>query len=122
MAAAARALGWPDQIVDTRAQMQSISKMQIQMTEKLDEERAIAVVNWTRPRTLRCSTITCRLSAAFSASSRLLGLKGEATRFNRKNISAIIAANVRRFGHPIKRTWFSAHTARRRVKLARIAM
>ena len=31
MAAAARALGWPEQIVDaTRAQMQSITKMQIQ--------------------------------------------------------------------------------------------
>ena len=67
-------------------------------------------MNWTRPRTLRCSTITWRLSAAFSASSRLLGLKGEATRFNRKNISAIIAADVRRFGYPIKQTWFSAHT------------
>ena len=32
MAAAARALGWPEQIVDaTRAQLQSITKMQIQM-------------------------------------------------------------------------------------------
>src|SRR3974377_659477 len=31
MAAAARALGWPEQIVDTtRSQMQSITKMQIQ--------------------------------------------------------------------------------------------
>jgi len=83
-------------------------------TIKLDEEQAIPSVNWTRPRTLRCSTITWRLSTAFSASSRLLGLKGEATRFNRKNISAIIAADVRRFGHPIKRTWFSAHTATRK--------
>src|SRR6516164_2025684 len=36
MAAAARALGWPDQIVDaTRAQMQSISKMQIQMMDHM---------------------------------------------------------------------------------------
>src|SRR5262249_8564397 len=74
------------------------------------KNRRSPLVNWTRPRTLRCSTITWCLRAAFSASSRLLGLKGEAPRFNRKNISAIIAADVRRFGHPIKRTWFSAHT------------
>jgi hypothetical protein len=33
---------------------------------------AIMWSNWTRPRTLRCSTISCCLSAAFSASSRLL--------------------------------------------------
>src|SRR5262245_65879231 len=34
MAAAARALGWPEQIVNaTRAQLQSISKMQIQMLD-----------------------------------------------------------------------------------------
>src|SRR5215813_8273712 len=74
------------------------------------KNRRSPLVNWTRTRTLRCSTITWRLSTAFSASSRLLGLKGEATRFNRKNISAIIAADVRRFDRPIKRTWFSAHT------------
>jgi hypothetical protein len=36
MAAAARALGWPEQIVDaTRAQLQSITKMQIQMMDQL---------------------------------------------------------------------------------------
>jgi hypothetical protein len=36
LAAAARALGWPDQIVDaTRAQMQSITKMQIQMMDHM---------------------------------------------------------------------------------------
>jgi hypothetical protein len=35
MAAAARALGWPEQIVDaTRAQVQSITKMQIQMIDQ----------------------------------------------------------------------------------------
>jgi hypothetical protein len=35
LAAAARALGWPEQIVDaTRAQMQSITKMQIQMMDQ----------------------------------------------------------------------------------------
>ena len=36
MAAAARALGWPEQVVDTtRAQMQSITKMQIQMMDQM---------------------------------------------------------------------------------------
>jgi hypothetical protein len=36
MAAAARALGWPEQIVDaTRAQLQSITKMQIQMVDQM---------------------------------------------------------------------------------------
>src|SRR5439155_21637947 len=36
IAAAARALGWPEQIVDaTRAQLQSITKMQIQMMDQL---------------------------------------------------------------------------------------
>ena len=36
MAAAARALGWPEQIVDaTRAQLQSITKMQIQMIDQM---------------------------------------------------------------------------------------
>jgi hypothetical protein len=69
-------------------------------------------VSWTRPRTLRCSTISCCLSAAFSASSRLLGLKCEATRFKKRNISATIVADVKRFGHPIKRMRFSAHTGR----------
>ena len=36
MAAAARALGWPEQIVDaTRAQMQSVTKMQIQTMDQM---------------------------------------------------------------------------------------
>jgi hypothetical protein len=36
MAAAARALGWPEHIVDaTRAQLQSITKMQIQMMDQM---------------------------------------------------------------------------------------
>ena len=36
MAAAARALGWPEQIVDTtRAQLQSITKMHIQMMDQM---------------------------------------------------------------------------------------
>ena len=35
MAEAAQALGWPEQIVDvTRAQLQSITKMQIQMMDR----------------------------------------------------------------------------------------
>jgi hypothetical protein len=39
MAAAARALGWPEQIVDaTRAQLQSITKMQIQMMDIWEEQ------------------------------------------------------------------------------------
>ena len=36
MAEAARALGWPEQIVDvTRAQLQSITKMQIQVMDHM---------------------------------------------------------------------------------------
>src|SRR5580704_9058698 len=36
MAAAARALGWPEQIVDaTRAQMQNIAKLQIQTMDQM---------------------------------------------------------------------------------------
>ena len=36
MAAAARALGWPDQIVDaTRAQMQTVSQMQVQVVDNM---------------------------------------------------------------------------------------
>ena len=59
-------------------------------------------VNWTRPRIFRCSTISCCLSAAFSASSRLLDLKIEPPRLKRKNISAAIAADVKRFYQQIK--------------------
>src|SRR5262249_50946571 len=74
------------------------------------KNRRSLLVNWTRLRTLRCSTITWCLRAAFSASSRLLGLKGEATRLKTKNISATIVADDKRFYHRIKRTTFSAHT------------
>src|SRR6516162_15792 len=36
MAAAARAIGWPEQIVDaTRSQMQTVTKTQIQMIDKM---------------------------------------------------------------------------------------
>src|SRR5262245_50946303 len=48
---------------------------------------------------------------AFSASSELLGLNNDAPRLKRKNISATIAADVKRFCHQIKkRTRFSVHT------------
>jgi hypothetical protein len=86
---------------------------------QLDEEQAIAVVNWARPRTWRCSTISCCLNAAFSAASRLLGLKIEAPRFKRKNISAAIAANVKRFCQQIKTDEvFGTHRRRRAHRVA----
>src|ERR1700730_16768037 len=66
------------------------------------KNRRSLFVNWIRPRTLRCSTISCCLSAAFSASSWLLGLKSEATMFKSKTISAAIAADVKRFCRQIK--------------------
>src|SRR5215467_9934769 len=66
------------------------------------KNRRSLLVNWTRPRTWRCSTISCCLSAAFSASSQLLGLNNDAPRLKRKNISATIAADVKRFCHQIK--------------------
>src|SRR5262245_51719242 len=66
------------------------------------KNRRSLLVNWTRPRTWRCTTMSCCLSAAFSASSRLLGLNNDAPRLKRKNISATIAADVKRFCHQIK--------------------
>jgi hypothetical protein len=54
-----------------------------------------------------------------SASSRLLDLKSEETRFKNRKISPTIVADVKRFSHPIKRTKFSAHTAVRRHEAAR---
>ena len=66
------------------------------------KNRRSLLVNWTRPRTWRCSTMSCCLSAAFSASSQLSGLNNDAPRFKRKNISATIAADVKRFCHQIK--------------------
>jgi hypothetical protein len=65
------------------------------------KNRRSLLVNWTRPRTLRCSTDSRCLSAAFSASSRLLDLKSEAARFTKRNISATIVADVKRFSHQI---------------------
>ena len=66
------------------------------------KNRRSLFVNWTRPLIFRCSTISCCLSAAFSASSRLLDLKIEPPRLKRKNISAAIAADVKRFYQQIK--------------------
>jgi hypothetical protein len=51
---------------------------------------------------MRCSTISCCRNATFSASSQLLGLKNDVLRLKRKNISATIAADVKRFCHRIK--------------------
>ena len=50
-----------------------------------------AFVSRARPFTLRRKTINCCLSAAFSASSRLLDLNGEVSMARRKRISAIVA-------------------------------
>src|SRR5262245_65359702 len=66
------------------------------------KNRRSLLVNRTRPRTWRCSTMSCCLSAAFSASSQLLGLNNDAPRLKRKNISATIAADVKRFCHQVK--------------------
>src|SRR5258705_9881752 len=67
------------------------------------------LVRGTRPRTFRRNMISWRRSSAFSASSRLFDLNGEANRVRKKHNRAIIAADVRRFCHQIKRTKFSAH-------------
>jgi hypothetical protein len=51
------------------------------------------------------------MSAAFSASSRLFDLNGETDRVRRRKKSAIIAVDVRRFGHAINTDEvFGAHT------------
>jgi hypothetical protein len=57
--------------------------------------------------------MTCCRSAAFSAASWLLDLKGNLSRLSKNSRSATIAADGRRFYHQIK--WdevFSTHTAR----------
>jgi hypothetical protein len=51
------------------------------------------------------------MNAAFSASSRLFDLNGEANRVRKNQSSAIIAVDVRRFGHVInKDEVFGTHT------------
>jgi len=53
-------------------------------------------------------------SAAFSASSRLIDLNGETNSLKRKKSSAIIAVDVRRFGHAINRNEvFGTHSGQR---------
>src|SRR5437667_8571519 len=51
-------------------------------------------VSWTRPLTLRCSTISRCRSATFSASSRLFDLNAEANRVRKNQSSAISASDV----------------------------
>jgi hypothetical protein len=77
---------------------------------QLNEGKRSLFVKWTRPRPRRCRTISCCRSRAFSASSRLFDLNGEANSVNKKHSSATIVADVKRFCHWIKRTKFSAHT------------
>ena len=74
------------------------------------KNRRSPFVSRTRPRTTRCNMMSCWRSAAFSASSRLFDLSGEAHRVRKRLNSAIIGADARRFGHVIKRTEFSVHT------------
>src|SRR5260370_948884 len=54
-----------------------------------------------RPTLIRCSPISGGRGAEFLASSRLFGLKGETSRARKKQNSAIIAADVRRFSYLI---------------------
>ena len=72
------------------------------------------LVRRTRLRTLRRNTISGRRRATFSASSRLFDLNGETNRVNKKQSSAIIAADVRRFSYLINTDEvFGTHRARR---------
>jgi hypothetical protein len=54
------------------------------------------VAGWTRPRTFPCRTLGCCLSAAFSASSRLLDLTSVASRLRARTVSTIIITNSMR--------------------------
>jgi hypothetical protein len=67
MAAAARALGWPEEIADaTRGQMQSITKMQIQMMDQmmmLGRSRS----NHRAPHRRSGTTTRCRYSSRISS-------------------------------------------------------
>src|SRR5438132_14239187 len=60
-------------------------------------------VSWTRPRTLRRNTLSWCRSATFSASSRRFDLNGATNTVRNKHSRAIIAADVRRFGHLINK-------------------
>jgi hypothetical protein len=48
-------------------------------------------VSWIRPRILHCITTTCRLSAAFSASSRGVSLDASTSSLSNRMTSAILA-------------------------------
>jgi hypothetical protein len=63
---------------------------------QLDQEQAIAVREVDTTTHLAPQHSWCR-SAAFSASSRLFDLNGKANRVRKKQSSAIIAVEVRRF-------------------------
>jgi hypothetical protein len=68
MAAAARALGWPEEIVDaTRVQMQNIAKMQTQMMDRTMDtwEEQIKAPN---PMTGGVSAMLSRLNSMYPAS------------------------------------------------------
>jgi hypothetical protein len=58
-----------------------------------------------------CTAQSAVALAAFSASSRLLALKSEGTRLKKRNISATIVADVKRFSHQINTDEVSIHTA-----------
>src|SRR6266496_2866975 len=82
------------------------------------KNRRSPFVNWTRPRIWRRSTVSGCLSAAFSASSRLLDLKSEATRFKQRHISATILVDVKRFSHQINTDEvFDTHRSPIRVQI-----
>src|SRR6266516_1709250 len=86
------------------------------------KNRRSLFVNWTRPRIFRCSTISCCLNAAFSASSRLLDLKIEPPRLKRKNMSVAIAADVKRFYQQTKWTTFLFEAELYRLKARALLM
>jgi hypothetical protein len=68
---------------------------------QLDQEQAIPICELDATPHPRRSTISWCRSAAFSASSRLFDLNGETDRVRKSQKSAIIAVDVRRFGHAI---------------------
>ena len=58
-----------------------------------DRANQSPLVNSIRPSSFRCSTTNWCRSAAFSASSRNAGLRGEISRLKNRNNSATIAPN-----------------------------
>src|SRR4051812_40803385 len=69
---------------------------------ELDEEQPLAIGELHAPRILRCRTITCCRSAAFSAQDSSWTWKGKPSRFSKSSRSAIITADGKRFCHQIK--------------------